>query len=234
MRRLMCAAAVAAVVVASLTAQSGTIVLANQSVTTANGCLYPFPKVTPVEVGDLLIVGVTLSDSIADGSVSDGVLGTYTHLTSATRHNDRDSLHLFVRNTLIEKTAPISVEYTCATFANGAANFLVRIPNSAFAGLAAIRQVAIPVSNQSAGETPVLSFLLPPLSTNTVITMLSNRTNPTSVPGPFGFLQAADVGYTSPISGAQISWRETDAPQHPFWLAASPTNFGAIAIEVHR
>ena len=98
-------------------------------------------------------------------------------------------------------------------------------------GRGAIRQVAI--QNSTAAATPAPVFPNACLTQNPIIGVVANVTNPAALTPPTGFTETFDGGYATPTVGYEVCFSKAGITVTTLtWGGASPSNFGAIGLEL--
>lgn len=188
-------------------------------------------------VGDLLLVFVAASGTVAVGTMADS-LGevTFTKVTSAVRASSINTLYLFISNGFCTSTSSRTVTFDCTgDAATGAIVTAYAISGMSKAGLPAVRQTAIQ-SNQSASAAPAPAFSGSALTSNPVLGAVANSVNPATMTVPAGttptWTEGSDSGFATPVAGQETIWANGGFTGTTITWGSNTTNFGDIIVEL--
>lgn len=197
---------------------------------TTNATSYAAGSITPA-ANDLLIVFVTASGTVADGSITDTQSLGFTRMVTAVKATSADTSYLFVANKLAAASAEV-ITFNTSTTATGAVIQVLRLSGMTLKGAAAIRQIGLQ-NNQSAAGTPAPAFANAALTANTIIGLVSNATNPATMTAPTGFTELDDTGYATPTTGAECVKIDSGSTATTVtWGGTSASAFSSIIAEV--
>jgi hypothetical protein len=180
-----------------------------------------------VVANELVVVFTGASGTIADGTVTDSLGGTYTLQDSSQKSAGADEGHLWVRDSLIPSTTSMTITFDCTgDAATGLILAAIRITGMSRVGASAVRQVAHQDA-QSGGTTPAPAFPAACLTGNPTIGFIFNETNPAGMTPPTNWTElTADVGHSQPTTGGEycirnsgftgttITWGSTSASEY--------------------
>jgi hypothetical protein len=199
---------------------------------TVDATSYTGPTFTPA-VGDLLVVTVVASDTVAAGSLSSSEGYTFDKITSAVYASGANTIYLFVATGLVTAAVSQSVTFDCTgDAATGRFIAVHRVTGMVRAGAAAVRQTA-KVENQAAAGTPEVTFSTAALTTNLILGVVGNSSNPAGMTPPSTWTARGDNGYDTPTTGVGAASKDNGFTSTAVtWGGASATVFGALAVEL--
>lgn len=200
---------------------------------TTDASSYLSGSFTPA-IGDLLVVYVAASDSVAATTTltESAGGGTYSQVGRATKRTSLDSLYVFVRNTLCETTVARTFTWATGDPATGAVIAVAKVTGMTRAGLGAVRQSAA-ANNGVAAGTPTTTFPAAALTGNPYLAGCSNGANPAGLTPPASAVERVDTGYATPVTGLEYASRDTGFTGTAVaWGAASATVWGAFSVEL--
>lgn len=182
-------------------------------------------------VGDLIVV-IASATGVATTAVTDTQSGTYVQVDSnRTGFSTTGTMNAWVRTALIP--AASSTTWTATqTSSTGGGLTVISVSGMTLLGAAAVRSSG-GQSTGTAATTPAPVLSLTPLTTNPVITALSNGTSPATITPRTGYTEDTDLGYATPTTGLEVSHRasgETSATLT--YGSTSATAFASIALEL--
>lgn len=200
----------------------------------ANSQSYAALGITPA-VGDLLVVTVVTSATVAAGGVtSTGSGATAFDKITSTTHVAGSTMYLFVSTSLVTAADSHVVTFTCTgDAATGAVVTIHSLAGMTKTGAGAVRQFAVQ-ANQAAGGTPAPAFSNTTQATSALIGVIGNSTAPAGMTPPADWTEQAqaDTGYTSPNTGSETAYRNSGfAGTTVTWGSTSASGFGAIIAE---
>lgn len=176
------------------------VVLGVTTASTSQATSYASGSFTPA-AGDLLVTFVIATVTVGFGTVSSSqALGGWTEITRALKAVSTDTAYLFVANALAANSA-MTVTFDCTgDTATGCIVTVLRVSGMTNVGSAAVRQFDI-IENQAGGAD--VDWVLPaaPLTTNPIVAMIANGTNPATLAPTATFVERSDTGYASPTTG---------------------------------
>lgn len=188
-------------------------------------------------VGDLLLVFVAASATVAAGTMADS-LGevTFTKVISALRSTSVDTLYLFISNGFCMSTSARTVTFDCTgDAATGAIITVYSITGMSKAGSPAVRQTAIQ-QNQSASAAPAPAFGIVALTGNPVLGAVANSANPAGMTPPTGttptWTEGSDSGYATPTRGQETIWANSGFTGTTITWGSNTATFGDIIVEL--
>jgi hypothetical protein len=182
-------------------------------------------------VGDLIVI-ITSATGVASSVADNGTGGTYTKVDSTrTGFSTSGNLEMWVRNSLVSSAS--STVYTATqTSSTGGGLVILRITGMNLAGAAAVRSSGGQNSG-TAATTPAPVLSLTPLSSNPIITAVSNGATAASITPRTGYTEDFDNGYSTPSTGLEVSHLASGETSATItYGAASTTAFASIAIEL--
>lgn len=199
--------------------------------TSSNAETYTTPSFTP-PASRTLYVFVGLSNTAATVALNDTQTLGWTQIELEVNRSGSDQFACFVSNTQPANSA-MTITATCT--GDQAAGCVIRVyeVDITRTGSAAVRQ-SFGAGNQTAGTTPTATFGAATLTTNPIVGMIYNVSNPGGITSPGGtFNERNDGGYNTPTTG----WEVVDSPSgHASttvtWGSTSATQFAVIAVEV--
>lgn len=218
------------------------VVLGISTTSTANNqTSYACGSFTPV-VGDLLVVFVVLSAAVAtDGSVSVASASpealSFTRIESALKAASADKAFWFVGNQLVGTAGARILTFDCGDddTATGCIITVLRVSGMTNVGTAAVRQSG-KQENTAAGNTPTAVFAGNALTTNPLVGMVANGSNPAAISppdNPLLFAELSDNGYATPATGMETCSLDSGFTQAGFgWGGTSGSNYCCIGAEL--
>lgn len=182
-------------------------------------------------VGDLLLVlAVETGTSLPLASApTDSRSGTYSSFATGTFTGGR--VYGFVRDSLIFDTASTIVTFNPSSInATGVELIVVALAGAGKAGSSIVRQSA---SNNGAGGTPP-SVTLPgaALTTNALIALVGNVTNPAGVTVPSLWTSQQNVGQAVPLGADVASINSGSTLTTVTWASNSASAWGSLVVEL--
>lgn len=202
--------------------------------TTTNASSYTSPAAFNVFTDELIVVFVGGTATIANGTVTDSLGGTYTDCGTAQKASSADEMHVFIRDSLISSNTTMTVTWDCTgDAATGCIMFVVRVSGMTRTGLSAMRQFASQ-NNQAGGGTPAPAFSVAALTENPTLGVIFNATNPAGMTAPTSWAELiADVGFGSPTTGGEYVVRNSGFTGTTItWGSTSASAFCSIIIEL--
>lgn len=199
---------------------------------TSNAGSYACGSFTPA-VGDLLVVGVIASGTVAAGALTSSAGYTFAKIATAVKAASADTLYLFVANQLVSAAAAQTVTFDCSgDNATGAVVSVVAVAGMARTGANAVRQFGVQ-NNGAAAATPTVALAAAALTGNVMLGQMGNATSPATVTPPSGWTERNDTGYSTPTTGSEYATRDSGfTGSSVAWGSTSATAFGAIAAEL--
>lgn len=197
---------------------------------TSNAASYASGAFTPA-AGDLLVVFVVASGTVAAGSMSGSTGLTFYKATSAVRATSADTLYMFVAQALTTAVSQ-TVTFDCTgDNATGAIIQVVRIDSMSRTGVSAVKQTA--KTDNAAAGTPAPAFGAACETANVTLGLVGNGTNPATMTTPSGWTELNDTGYNTPPTGAEYVARNSGFTGTTVtWGSSSASTFGAIIAEI--
>jgi hypothetical protein len=214
------------------------VTFAISTTSTSNVTSYATASFTPA-VGDLLLVFVVASGTVAAGTCTESVAETtFTKVTSCLKNSSADTNYLFIANKLLTSGTARTVTFDCTgDAATGAIVTVYRIAYLGRWGSNAIRQSAVQ-ANQAATGTPAPAFTTAALTTNPVLGLVGNSaTAANSMSPPTGttptWNEGSDNAYSTPSTGSETIWINSGFTGTTVtWGSTCATAFGSIIVEV--
>jgi hypothetical protein len=200
---------------------------------TSNASSYASGSFTPA-VGDLIIVAVVASATVAASSVTSSAGYTFTKITSAVKAASADTLYLFVSNQLVTSAVAQTVTYDCTgDAATGAIVSVVTAASMTRVGAAAVLKSG-KQDNGAAAATPTVSLGSAALTGNALVGFVANGASPAAMTQPSTWTELTDAtGYASPTTGIEVvSINSGFTGSTVTWGGTSGTAFGAIVVEL--
>lgn len=200
---------------------------------TSNVTSYASGAFTPA-VGDLLVVFVVASATVAAGSVRGTGAGlTFSKVTSFVKASSADTIYCFVADAFVTAAASQTVTFDCTgDAATGAIIEVASVSGMTWKGLNAIRQSA-GQSNQASGGTPAPAFASAALTGNPTLGVVGNATNAATLTPPTSWTERADTGYATPTTGCEYVSRDSGFTGTTVtWGSTSGSAFGSLIIEL--
>lgn len=205
----------------------------------ANGSSYASGAFTPA-AGDLLVVFVTATGTIAAGTMTDSQGLGFTKITTALKNTSADTLYLFISNNTAAASS-MTVTFDCTgDNATGATIQVARVTAMSRTGSSASRQTA-KQENQASGGTPAPVFGSAALTANPTLGLVGNSTNPATMTAPggtvcngAGYTERDDTGHTLPTDGSEyVSCDSGFTGTTITWGGTSASVFGDIIVELN-
>lgn len=198
---------------------------------TSNTTSYASASFTPA-AGDLLVVYVTASGTVAAGTMTDSQGLGFTKITSVLKNASADTVYMFVANNLAAATA-MTVTFDCTgDAATGAIIQVARVSGMTKTGASAVRQTQTTANGAAAG-TPAATFASAALTGNPTLGVVGNSSSPATLTPPTGWTEREDQGYSTPTTGAEYATRDSGFTGTTItWASTSATAFGVIIAEL--
>lgn len=197
---------------------------------TTNGSSYTSGSFTPA-TDDLIVVFVYATGTAASAPTCTDTEGTAFTLVDRCRVGaSTDYVYVFVANALSTSNAR-DITVSGLTSATGAVVEVMRVSGMKRTGAAAVVQTA-KNENQAGGAAPTTTFAATPGSSNPVVAMVGNSTNPLSLGAPSLFTNQLNTGYATPTSGAQAVSRNSGAGAATTFTTNSATTWGLLTVEL--
>lgn len=210
-----------------------TVAPLDSKISSVNGTSYASNAFVPT-AGDLLFVFVAATGTAdtAPTMTDSQSLGMTRVAASFTWATGTHTIYAFVSNALAA-AASMTVTFDCSgDAATGCAIFVAGVQGMSRVGLNAIKQTA-GQDNQITGTTPAPVFASSALTGNPTLGCIGNNTNPAGVTEPSGWTERADVGYTSPTTGAEYVSRDSGFTGTTItWGSTSASGFASFATEL--
>jgi hypothetical protein len=202
--------------------------LADTSNTTTYGPTLGF---TPA-AGDLIVVFVTASGTVAAGTVTDSQGLGFTKITSVLKNTNADTIYMFVSNALAT-AAGDDVTFDCTGDAATAVVIQVfSVSGMTKTGATAVLQTAVQ-ANQAAAGTPAPAFASAAQTGNPTVGVVGNGTNPAGMTPPTNWTERNDTGVGTPTTGAEYVSRDSGFTGTTItWGSTSASAFGDIIAEL--
>lgn len=187
-----------------------------------------------VFTGELIVVFVGGTATIANGAVTDSLGGTYTDCGTANKNASADEMHVFIRTALIGSNTSMTVNWDCTgDAATGCIMFMIRVSGMTRTGLNAMRQFANQ-NNQAGGGTPAPTFAAACLTGNPTLGVIFNATNPAGMTPPTSWSElTTDKGFGTPTTGGEYVIRNSGFTGTTItWGSTSASAFCSIIIEL--
>jgi hypothetical protein len=198
---------------------------------TTDASSYSTTSFTPA-ANDLLIAFVVAPATVAAGTFSDSLGGTWSKVTSRTKASGADTIYCFVRDTLVSATSMTATFDCTGDGATGCSLQVARVSGMLFAGLTAIRQSS-GENNGSAGATPAPAFAVACLTGSPTLCVIGNGSNPVGTTVPTGWTQLNIGANNNPTKGAQDASRDSGFTGTTItWASTSATAFGTVIVEL--
>ena len=198
---------------------------------TSNTSSYASGSFTPAS-GDLLVVCVTATATVASGTCSNSAGNTFTRITTALKNSSADTLYLFVANSLVTSATSQTCTFDCTgDAASGAIISVISISGMSRTGSSAVAKSG--VQNNGSASVPAVSLGSAANTNNPLIGFVGNGTSPATLTQPSGWTELFDsTGYSSPTTGQEVaSINSGFTGSTVTWGSTSGTAFGAIAAE---
>lgn len=189
-------------------------------------------------VGDLLVVLVCVTNSTgASGFTFSSSIGGLTFsIARQIAGILSGAIWLLVADRLIAGGEDISQTVTIDTApaGNGSVISVFSVSGMSNVGLSAVRQSAEQTGG-GVGATPAPAFSGAALTTNPVLGIVMNTTNPAGLTAPSGWTEPAggDTGYSSPTTGCEVCFRSSGETGTTItWGSTSATAFSAGIMEL--
>lgn len=222
-----------ALLLGALTAHAwaATVTHAVSTADNGNGTSYVSGAFTPV-AGDLLVVFVTATGTVATGTMTDSQGLGFTKVTSALKNTSADTIYFFVSNNTAAASS-MTVTFNCTgDAATGATTQVARIAGMSRKGLSAILQTA-KQENQAASGTPAPAFAAAAHTGNPTLGVVGNSTNPATMTPPTSWTEQNDTGHTLPTDGSEYVSRDSGFTGTTItWGSTSASAFGDIIVEL--
>lgn len=199
---------------------------------TSNASSYASGSFTP-SLGDLLVVCVTASGTVAAGTVSNSAGTTFTKITSALKASGADTLYLFVADSLVTSATSQTCTFDCTgDNATGAIVTVLSLSGMTRTGAAAVKKSG-KQDNGAAAGTPTVSLGSAALSQNLLVGFIGNGSSPATLTQPSSWSELWDsTGYSTPTTGHEVaSIASGFTGSSVTWGSTSATAFGAIVAE---
>jgi hypothetical protein len=201
---------------------------------TSDGTSYTSGSFTPA-ANDLIVVTVYASGTAvanAPGTMTDSQGLGFTRITSAT--GAPNSVYAFIANGLSTASSMTVTFNATGDDATGAIITVWRVAGMSRTGQSASKQAKTSV-NGNAGGTPSVTFSTDCDANNPTIGFVGNASNPAGLTSPSAWTEpaGADVGYDSPIRGAEGVFRDSGFTGTTIkWVSASATAWHVVAVEL--
>ena len=214
---------------------AATVTLGISTASTTNATSYASGSFTPA-VGDVLLVFAAVSGNTSGSpTVTDSLTqSTYTQIGSGVlKNSSADMIYAFISNGFCTNTTSRTVTIaSLPATPSGATVVVFRIAGLSKAGLAAVRQSGSQ-ANQALSTTPAPTFTGAALTTNPVLGVMANETNPPANTIPASFTLGANSGYATPTEGTQSVFINSGFTSSTVtWGSTVPTAFGDIVVEL--
>lgn len=182
--------------------------------------------------GSTLVVFVVASDTTTDaGGMSDSQSLGWVKVNKTLFNTSTSEVLVFVSQKRTANSS-MTVTFDCTgDAATGCAIMVYEITGITRSGWSAVRQFNS-AANQAGGGTPDVG-LYTVVSSNIVLGCVGNLSSPAglTVPGS-GAVEDADVGYSTPTTGAEVVSRTGSTTGGLTWGSTSATAFAAVALEI--
>jgi hypothetical protein len=185
-------------------------------------------------VGDLIVV-IASSSGLAGGTTAvtdDNSSGTYTQVDSdRTGFSTTGVLTVWVRDQFI--AAASSTVFTIAQVGStGGGGVVLRVAGMQRLGSVSVRGNG-GQSTGTAGTTPAPVLSVTPLTSNPIITAVSNGTAGGGTTARATYTDAAVTGYSSPATGLDVCYLNSGETTATItWGSTTATTFASVAIEL--
>ena len=185
-------------------------------------------------VGDLILIAVQVSDDTTWSAPTDNQSGTYTQIGSTVQTGGSvNNLALYVRNALIP--AATSTIFTLANPGTdtGGGLAVIKVTGMVKHGSSAVRQ-SKGASAGSVGAAPATgNWTSSKITTNPVIGVVVNDSNPAALTPTGGYSELLDTGYSTRTIGIEIQSIDSgDTTNTMTWGRTSATQWGCIGVEL--
>lgn len=172
---------------------------------TLNAATYASDAFTPA-AGELLVVFVTASGTVAAGTMTDSQALGFTKINSALWGASTATLYLFVADALAAASS-MTVTFNCTgDNATGSVILGAGVSGMTKLGALAVRQSAKEENAADADRT--VDFAIACLTENPTLVAMANGFNPAAATEPTGWTELADTGYGTPNTGAEYASRD--------------------------
>jgi hypothetical protein len=186
-------------------------------------------------VGDLLVVFVAITDSLATvpAMAESAGGGTYGLIgVPALWQVSAGRLLAFVRNSLCETNTTRTFTFTTTDAGTGCVVSIAKVTGMTRVGQSAIRQ-SDPTDNGASGVAPNTVFPGVALTGNACIGSVANLLNPAGLTPPTSFTELLDTGGTLPTNGFEYASRDSGHTSATItWGNAPASAWGAFSIEL--
>jgi hypothetical protein len=220
--------------IAAQPAFAAAVTHATTTESTLDGTSYASGSFTPA-ANDLIVVTVYASGTAvanSPGTMTDSQGLGFTRVTSAS--GAPNSVYLFVANKLAAASAMTVTFAATGDDATGSIITVWRVAGMSRTGQSAVKQSKTFV-NGNAGNSPTVSFSADCNTNNPTIALVGNQANPAGLTPPTLWTEPAeaDVGYSTPIRGAEAVFRNTGFTGTTIkWGSASATVWHVVAVEL--
>lgn len=197
---------------------------------TSNLSSYTTASFTPA-AGDLLVVFVTATGTVATGTVTGTDVATFTKAGQRVMTASADTAYCFIGNAFATATSQ-TVTFDCTGDAATGCIIQVYLVSgmSRLGNQAAVRQLA-GQSNQTLGA-PSPSFAASADTSNPTLGLCAKKEN-TGIIEPTGWTEGDDVGYTTPATRGEVCHRDSGfTGTNITWGSVISVNFCDIIIEL--
>lgn len=207
--------------------------LATNGGDTANVTSYVSASFTPT-VGDLLVVWVVTSATVATGTMTASANGiTLTKVTSIAWAGAANTNYLFIANQKVP-SSPVAMTVTFDCTGDAATGAFVSI--EAVAGMTAVGTAAVVQSataNAASGTTPAATFAGSALTGNPTLGCVGNANNPAAITPPGSWTELLDSGYSTPGTGIEVISRDSGFTGTTItWGGTTTAAHGDIIVEL--
>lgn len=144
------------------------------------------------------------------------------------------SLFIAVAEQLVG-ASPVAMTLTIdfgADSGTGCGYAILAISGMTKTGATAAVQLAGADNNLTSGATPQVVFAAPPASTNVVVGIVGNNTNPAGCTQPTGFTEQVDTGFNTPTTGIEVVSIDSGCPQTVTWGGTNASRGAVMAVEL--
>jgi hypothetical protein len=218
---------------AAASAQAATVTDSGTGTATSTAAAesYVSNSFTPA-AGDLLVVFVVSSNTVATGTMTDSQGLGFTKIESAVYASSSHSVYAFISNATAAASS-MTVTFNCTGDAGtGAAIAIARISGMSRTGSNAVKQSAKD-DNGVFGTTPHAIFAASALTGNSTLGMVGGSLNPPALTPPTNWTERAETGYNTPTTGLEYVSRNSGFTGTTItWGSTFGAAYGVLIVEL--
>lgn len=201
---------------------------------TANGTSYASGAFTPA-AGELLVVIVEFTGSIATPTMTNSAGLTITRVINTVNiPTTADSCCVFISDATAAASSQ-TVTFDCTgDAATGTVIVVMGVSGMTNTGTAALKQYATELAFAAAGTPVTQIWNAATLTTNPVIVVAANQSNPAALTPPTNWTEQNDTGYATPATGLEYASRDSGYASSAAitWGSTSATSGSCFAFEL--